>query len=120
MQVLTELENGERGLYHLSGISLFGPPAQIQLYGSRGTIKVEFEPEERVFVGRRGDDALHVAEPADDEIGRWRVEEEFIEAIRGQGTVELNSFATGVDYMEFTEAVARSAEAGAALSLPLS
>lgn len=119
VQVLTELENGERGLYHISGISLFGPVPQIQLYGSRGTIKVEFAPEERVLVGRRGDEALHVAEPADDEIGSWRVEEEFIEAIRGEGPVALNDLATAVEYMQFTEAVHRSASSGTAVALPL-
>ena len=119
VQVLTELESGERGLYHLSGVSLFGPGKQIQLYGSRGTIKVEFTPQERVLVGRRGDDGLKEAVPSDEQTGSWRVEEEFIAAIRGEGVVELTDFATGVEYMQFVEAVAQSAESGAAVSLPL-
>jgi hypothetical protein len=51
--------------------------------------------------------------------GGWRVEEEFIAAIRGQERIEFTDFATGVRYMEFTEAVARSARQGAAVSLPL-
>jgi predicted dehydrogenase len=119
VQVLTELENGERGLYHLSGVSLFGPEKQICLYGSRGTIKVEFTPEERVLLGRRGDEGLKVAVPDQEQMGGWRVEEEFIAAIRGQGSVELTDFATGVEYMQFIEAVARSAESGTAISLPL-
>ena len=36
--------------------------------------------------------------------GRWRVEEEFIDAIRGVAPVTHTSFADGVRYMEFTEA----------------
>ena len=83
VHVLTEFENGERGLYHFSGVSLFGPSKQIHMYGSRGTIKVEFTPEERVLVGRRGDQQLKTATPSEEQLGRWRVEEEFNAAIRG-------------------------------------
>lgn len=119
VQVLTELENGERGLYHFSGVSLFGPGKQIQLYGSRGTMKVEFEPRERVLMGRRGDQELREVDPPEDEVGGWHVEEDFIAAIREAGEIRLTDFATGVEYMEFVEAVARSAEAKAAVSLPL-
>ena len=51
--------------------------------------------------------------------GSWRVEEEFVNAIRGLERVRLSDFATGVRYMEFTEAVARSMQSGQAVSLPL-
>jgi hypothetical protein len=49
----------------------------------------------------------------------WRVEAEFVAAIRGQEPVRRTNFASGVRYMEFTEAVARSAATGIAISLPL-
>ena len=42
------------------------------------------------------------------EAGGWRVEDEFISAIRGQEEITHTDFATGVKYMEFTEAVYRS------------
>jgi hypothetical protein len=51
--------------------------------------------------------------------GSWRVEEEFINAIRGKEEIKLTTFADGVKYMEFTEAVARSAALGKAINLPL-
>ena len=51
--------------------------------------------------------------------GDWRVEDEFIGAIRGTETIRLTDFTTGVKYMEFTEAVARSAESGQPVDLPL-
>lgn len=38
---------------------------------------------------------------------------------RGRERVRLTDFATGVRYMEFTEAVARSAQSGRAVALPL-
>ena len=54
--------------------------------------------------------------PATEE-GRWRVDEEFIGAIRGTEPVRLTTFADGVKYMEFTEAVARSIETGQSVKL---
>jgi predicted dehydrogenase len=45
--------------------------------------------------------------------------DEFIEAIRGKGTITQTTFEDGVKYMEFTEAVARSAAEGRAIALPL-
>jgi predicted dehydrogenase len=119
VHVLTELENGERGTYHFSGVALFGPGKQIHLYGSRGTIKIQFEPEERILVGRRGDPELKVAEPPAELTGGWSVEADFIAAIRGATPVELTTFAAGVDYMQFVEAVARSAQTHSAVTLPL-
>jgi hypothetical protein len=55
----------------------------------------------------------------DDKAVAWRVEEEFINAIRGEGQVEFTDFDTGVRYMEFTEAVARSAQSDVSVTLPL-
>ena len=40
-------------------------------------------------------------------------------AIHTGSPIELTDFATGVSYMEFTEAVARSAQRGEAVELPL-
>ena len=50
---------------------------------------------------------------------RWRVAEEFVNAIRGLEPVTRTSFETGVQYMEFVEAVAHSARTGRAFHLPL-
>lgn len=118
--VLTRSADGIRGLYHLCGVTLFGPGKQIHLYGSSGTIKVRFEPDgEQLWIGRRGDEALRHVEIPPDRCGRWRVEEEFIAAIRGDEPVRLNTFDIGVAGMEFTEAVARSAALNQVVGLPL-
>jgi len=119
VQVLTQLEGGGRGLYHFSGITLFGPGKQIHLYGSRGTIKYVISPEEGLWCGRAGDKALRRIEIPAEKRGGWRVEAEFIGAIRGQEKVRFTDFATGVRYMEFTEAVARSAALNLPVDLPL-
>lgn len=60
-----------------------------------------------------------VARNLSDKVGEWRVEAEFIEAIRGGPPGRFTDFLTGVSYMEFTEAVARSAQREEAVALPL-
>jgi predicted dehydrogenase len=119
VHVLTELENGGRGLYHMSGVCLFGPGSQIHLYGSEGTIKYQMVPVERLLTGRAGDKQLLEFEVPKEQRGGWRVEAEFIGAIRGDEKIRFTDFATGVKYMEFTEAVARSAKTNTPVSLPL-
>ena len=119
VQILTQLPGGGRGIYHISGAVLFGPGKQIHLYGRNGTIKYLISPKEELWCGRVGDSDLKRIDLTPEHQGRWRVEEEFINAIRGKETVHLTDFATGVAYMEFTEAVARSAATAQCVRLPL-
>jgi hypothetical protein len=51
--------------------------------------------------------------------GEWQVESDWVRSIREGAPVRLTDFATGVAYMEFTEAVAISARTGVAVKLPL-
>ena len=119
VQIVTQLENGARGLYHMSGIDRFGPGNQIHLHGSEGTIKLDIGSEEKLWIGSKHDKQLHEPQIPDDELGGWRVEEEFINAIRGKETVRFTDFATGVKYMEFTDAVHLSADLNVPIDLPL-
>jgi len=119
IQVLTTLGSGARGLYHVSGVTRFGPGTQIHLYGSLGTIKVELTPQERILAARQGDKQLQPVTIPPDKLGGWRVEKEFVGAIRGQNSVQFTDFPTGLRYMEFTEAVALSAASGLPVGLPL-
>ena len=50
--------------------------------------------------------------------GGWRVEEEFINAIRGLEPVTHTDFATAVKYMEWTDAVGKSMRTGDTVYLP--
>ncbi|HUG90391.1 MAG TPA: Gfo/Idh/MocA family oxidoreductase [Planctomycetaceae bacterium] len=119
VQVVTQLSGGGRGLYHISGIALFGPGMQIHLYGSRGTIRFEITPRERLLIGQAGENALRDVDIPPEERGGWRVEAEFIGAIRGQERVRFTDFATGVQSMQFTEAVHVSAASGRPVDLPM-
>ena len=93
----------------MNGALHFGPGMQIQLYGSEGTLKYELAPEDRLFAGKKGETGLRELTVPPEKAGGWRVEEEFVAAIRGEGEIEFTSFETGVRYMRFTEAVAKSA-----------
>jgi predicted dehydrogenase len=118
LHVLTQLPGGARGLYHLSGVALFGPPLQVHMYGSRGTIRIEFGEPERVWIGAAGDAALRELAIPEARRGGWRVEAEFVRAIRGEEPIRLTDFATGVRYMAFTQAVLQSAETGQPVDVP--
>ncbi len=117
VRVLTEIPGGAQGLYHLSGALHFGPAVQIQLYGSEGTLKYQFAPEDILYGAQKGDSALSEIKIAQKEEGGWRVEEEFIGAIREEGPIEFTDFSHGLDYMAFTEAVSRSAIEGRPIDL---
>lgn len=117
VQVLTQYANGARGIYHFSGTTLLGPGKQIHLYGSLGTIKVLFGEHDRVLVGRKVDTELREITTPPEVLSGWRVEAEFVAAIRGEEPVRRTDFATGLQYMEFTEAVSRSAQSGSPVTL---
>jgi predicted dehydrogenase len=119
VQVLTVVDGGARGIYHLSGVTRFGPGQQIHLYGSEGTLKYEFAPHDRLWGAKRGARELReIVVPPEEQYG-WHVEEEFIASIRDQRPVEFTDLATGVRYMDFTSAVAASAASGETVDLPV-
>jgi predicted dehydrogenase len=117
VEVLYELANGAPVHMKFSETTGLSPGNQIWIYGSEGTIHVD--GEQRIFVGRRGDGELAELPNPREQQASHRVEEEFINAIRGREPVTMNTFEIGVRYMEWTEAIHRSAASGAAVSLPL-
>ena len=106
-------------------MTAFGQTATITLFGTKGVLQYDLAADrlrgaaqQGQRVGARLDELEEIPIPPDKAMG-WRVEEEFVSAIRDQTPVRFTDFATGVAYMEFTEAVARSAQSGAAVDLPL-
>ena len=92
---------------------------ELWLFGSEGTLHLEGPPIKNIYGGRRGDSDLAEIPIPEGKRGGWRVEEEFISAIRGHEPITHTPFDIGVQYMEFTEAVTRSSQTGQAISLPL-
>lgn len=117
VEVLYELGNGAPVHMKFSETTGLSRGNEIWIYGSEGTIRVD--NEQNIFVGHRGDKELAPHPNPPEAQARHRVEEEFVNAIRGLEPVTMNTFEIGVQYMEWTEAVHRSAQTGAAVNLPL-
>ena len=111
LDILAHLNDGGVGHLRFSTVTGLAPATEVWIFGTDGTLRLEPESG-RLTSGRRGDKELaEVAIPAERRIG-WRVEEEFVNAIRGQEKVTRTTFEDGVRYMEFTDAVARAAATG--------
>ncbi len=98
----------------VSAVTGLAPADSIYLYGSQGTLRYSGGI---LTGGRRGESSLQeIAIPAE-EVGGWRVEEEFVNTIRGHEVTSHTTFDDGVKYMRFTEAVARSMAEGRVITL---
>jgi predicted dehydrogenase len=118
VQVLTTQEDGSCGLYRLSSVVWHKKALSVSLYGSEGTLIYDFLRDELIG-GRNTDDAPSVLPIPSTLTGGWRVEEDFVASIRENRPVTRTDFATGVRYMQFTEAVARSSRHQVPVNLPL-
>ena len=116
VEILATLRDGAVARLRFSAIAALGPPGEVWIFGSDGTLRLDGDGK-RLSGARRGDTALReIAIPAEARVG-WRVEEEFVNAIRGRETITRTTFEDGVRYMEFTDAVTRSAAAGRAVDV---
>jgi len=118
LDVIAEMACGALANMRFSAVTGLATGNGITLYGSEGTLRWDASSG-KLFGGRRGDDDLVEIPVPEDKLGGWRVEEEFVNAIRGKERVRRTRFEDGVRYMEFTEAVIRSAQTGEAVALPL-
>jgi len=116
VDILVNFKSGPVAHLRFSSLTALAPPAEAWLFGSEGTLRIEPDAK-RLSGGRRGDKELkEIAIPAEQRIG-WRVEEEFVNAIRGREKITHTNFEDGVRYMEFTDAVAKSAASGQAVDV---
>ena len=115
LTVIASMVCGAQATFSISQVAGLKSEKSATLFGSEGTIRFSGG---RVFGGRRGDNALSEIPISDDEKGSWRVEEEFVNAIRGVESVKLTTFQTGVKYMAFTEAVMQSVKNGQMIVVP--
>jgi len=99
----------------------FVPPTEIWLYGTEGTIHIATSGlgnDPVVSGARKGDDKMSVIEVPAEKRGDWRVEEEFINAIRGIEPITRSNFTDSLKYMEFTDAIQESWQTGKRVYLP--
>jgi len=117
VDILAELASGAQANMHFSAVTGLSSGSGVWIYGSEGTLHVDGSLN--VYGGRRGDDKLTEIPNPQEGQAYWRVEEEFSNAIRGTEKITRTPFEVGLHYMEFTEAVTRSAQTGQTVALPL-
>lgn len=109
LDVVADLECGAQLHLQQSAVTALLEDDAVYLFGSGGMLRLTGD---RLFGGRRGDRLQTEISIADGEQGEWQVEADFVAAIRGERSVTHTTFADGVHYMEFTDAVARSIRSG--------
>jgi predicted dehydrogenase len=118
VEVICEMASGPVMHMRISAVSGLAPADAVWMFGTEGTLHLDAGAN-GLYGGRKGDGELSEMLISAEKLGGWRVEEEFISAIRGLEPVTHTTFEDGVRYMEFTEAVVRSSQSGETVYLPL-
>ncbi|MDA0988780.1 MAG: Gfo/Idh/MocA family oxidoreductase [Chloroflexi bacterium] len=118
VDVLSQFACGAQAHLAFSAVTGLGGAGDAWLFGTEGTLHLD-TASMTLYGGRRGDNSLKEIAVAPEKTETWRVEEEFINAIRGLEQVRRTTFEDGLAYMEFTEAVTRSAQSRKSVPLPL-
>src|SRR5437764_2820345 len=108
LTVLCAFDNGAEGVLEFSGVGALAPGDRLEIYGSAGTLTYDFGSDV-VQAGKFGDPALHTVDLAPELEGEWRVEEDFLAAVKSKGRIRPRpNFEEGVRYMRCVQAVADS------------
>ena len=126
LDIIGNMEVGGQMRFSVSSVIGHVPTFEVLIHGTKGTIHLTDPgfanpqlPVLKLSAARSGDSELSVVQIPEEKIGSWRVEEEFINAIRGVEQITHTSFADGLKYMEWTDAVTRSLRTGETVHLPL-
>jgi predicted dehydrogenase len=116
VDILAALAGDAVAHLRFSAVTALGPANDVWIFGSDGTLRLEADAK-RLSGAKRGDkEVREIPIPAERRIG-WRVEEEFVNTVRGREQVSRTTFEDGVRYMEFTDAVAASLAQGRAVEV---
>jgi predicted dehydrogenase len=126
VDILCQMAAGGTMNMTVTSVSGFAPSLDAWIFGTDGTLRLEATdfadpgaPGLKLSAGKRGEKALREVAIPPEKRGKWRVEEEFINAINGEETVSHTSFMDGVKYMEWTDAVTEAFQTGKTVQLPL-
>ncbi|HEV8717261.1 MAG TPA: Gfo/Idh/MocA family oxidoreductase, partial [Candidatus Binatia bacterium] len=100
VDIVADLAGGAQATYQFSTVCGLASGSGAWLFGSKGTLHYD-QASDKLFGGRQGEKALQEIAVAPEKAGTWRVEEEFVGAIRGREEIRLTTFTDGVKYMEF-------------------
>ena len=108
LSVLCRFENGAEGVLEFSGINALAHGDRLEIYGSAGTLTYDFTSEV-LQAGKASDRALHTVDVPTELEGVWRVEEDFLAAVKSKGRVRPHpNFEDGIRYMRVVQGVADS------------
>ncbi len=97
-----------RKAFEFSGINALAQGDRLEIYGNVGTLTYDFTSDV-VQAGKLGDRALHIVDLPPELEGEWRVEEDFLAAVKSKGRVHPHpNFEDGVRYIRVVQAVADS------------
>lgn len=113
--VSADLVCGAQAMFMLSSVTGGAAGNDLRLFGSEGSIRFR---DDLLSVFHRNEDRWKPYAVPHEEGGGWRVEKEFIGAIRGEEPIRLTSFEDGVKYMAFTDAAARSLDEKRSIPVP--
>ena len=112
--VTAEMECDAMATFQVSNVTGGIPANEAQLIGSKGTLL--FANGELFGCTPSQPQFSKITIPKEENMG-WRVEEEFINAIRGVEEISHTTFTDGVKYMRFTEGVYQSILNGRRITL---
>jgi predicted dehydrogenase len=108
LSVQMKMTNGILGSLFLHELSTQPVNSSIKIYGDKGFFHLDFELDGKLYQSTNSSNELNEVRIPPELAGKWRVEEEFINTIRGLEDIEYTTFTTGVEYMKFTQAVNES------------
>ncbi|MCF7686745.1 MAG: Gfo/Idh/MocA family oxidoreductase [Cephaloticoccus sp.] len=112
LTVLASYPGGARLVMHLSGVEPGAARNEFRLNGSLGGLRLEVATASLYWCSMGGQEE-RVIIPTSEHRG-WRVEADFVDAIRTGSPVRLTDFATGLRTMQFTDEVWRAWSEGLA------
>ena len=118
--------------FHLSHSTVLGGAEKIEIniYGTNSTLRISEDPSSKILqshntsklkmeILNKNSNKWKELKPKKSQIGKWRVEEEFINAIKGKEKISHTTFSDGVKYMQFADALKISSESNKKVYLPL-
>lgn len=117
LNVLCAFESGAEAVMAFSGVAAGAPTDRLEIHGRDGTIAYDFS-NDSITLAYAGNSELRPVEIPPELAAEWRVEEDFVGAIRGGGKVQPHpSFPEGLEYMRVVQAVADSVLSGSEIAL---
>ena len=120
IDIIGEMEQGGQMRASITSVSGLLPAIDINICGTDGTLTLsDTSGALKLMGGARSSRKLTEVRIPRGKALTWRVEEEFVNAIRGREAVRFTDFVTGVQYMEWTDAVSAALRTGEKIFLPL-